>query len=794
LDEKWITVRRNMVMEYTKELEKTLMAGIPGGIAIYHLKKDGRVTTEFVSESLAKMCGYEADEFLEYLRADSRVNLVAEDVPRVMETANKCLAQNQPINVIYRIYTKEKKPIMIRLDANVIKEEEVGEDEIAVLYAVHTLVSDESKKRMQEQKHYRDILNVLGVAYWEWSKENGYYSSESYAEYAISEEPDENIWDTQICHKYIHPEDVELYDKYVKKGGSDTTRTSAIVRTLMKDGSYHWTEMFAFAELDEAENVTRIISVMREVDREWLNQKEQLKIALEDSKKANQAKTDFLSRVSHDMRTPLNGILGITSLLQDYVTDKKVKSDLYQLELAGKYLLNLINDTLDVSKIESGKVELNPVICDGRTVFNNALGLVAQNMKEKNIKFHVHAENLPFTTLYLDVGRVQQIIMNVIGNAIKFTPEEGTIQFHMTNLSVKNGIITDKIEIEDNGVGMSPEFLPHLFEPFSQERNTSTSSSNGTGLGMTITKQIVELMGGSIEVESTLGKGTKFTLVLPMQIASEEQIQQWKKNQRDGRTIRMLDGRHVLLCEDHPLNANIATRLLKNKGILVDHVENGQLGVEKFNHSPIDYYDAILMDIRMPVMNGIDATRAIRELARKDAKQVPIIAMTANALISDIKETEEAGMNAHLSKPIEIDKLYDTLQDLILRKNEFQRGKILIVDDVKVNRAVIAAAIMKEFDVLEAEDGEEALKILKENRGIEAVITDIQMPGMNGLELIKKIRQNPDYRYIAVIANTQYGEPEQEEYLLNIGADDFVYKPTTPKIVEMRLHNVLKNI
>lgn len=655
-------------LDETRKKEQVLMAGIPGGIAIYHLKTDGRVATEYVSESLARMCGYTAEEFLDYLREDSKINVIPEDIPRVLESVNNSLWNDQPISVIYHIYNKDKEPMLIRLDANVIQSGKLKEDEVAVLYAVHTKVSREGVKRIQEQKHYRDVLNILGIAYWEWSREYGYYSSQKYSDYAISEEPDENIWDNEKCHKYIHPDDVEQYDKYVTKERKDMTRTSAILRTKMRDNTYHWTEMFAFAELDEKGNLNRIISVMREVDKEWLEQKEKLEIALKDAEKANQAKTDFLSRVSHDMKTPLNGILGITSLIQDYVSDQKILNDLYQLEQSGKYLLNLINDTLDVSKIESGKVELNPVVCDGRTVFNNALSLVAPAMKEKNINFQVKADNLPFTTLYMDVGRVQQIVMNIIGNAVKFTPEGGTIQFTMTNLSSNDGIITDQIIIQDNGVGMSEEFLPHLFEPFSQERNTTTSNSKGTGLGMTITKQIVDLMGGSVTVESKQGKGTKFTLILPMQVASKEQNENWKRNQPNGELLQELAGKRVLLCEDHPLNATIAQRLLQNKGIIVDCAENGQIGVDMFSDSEENYYDAILMDIRMPVMNGIDATRAMRRLERKDAQKIPIIAMTANALSSDIKETREAGMNAHLSKPIETRKLYETLQELIKQR------------------------------------------------------------------------------------------------------------------------------
>ncbi|MDO4557209.1 MAG: response regulator, partial [Lachnospiraceae bacterium] len=467
--------------------------------------------------------------------------------------------------------------------------------------------------------------------------------------------------------------------------------------------------------------------------------------------------------------------------------------DLIHMELSGRYLLNLINDTLDVNKIESGKLELNPVVCDGRTVFNNVVTLLKPQLVEKNIEFSIEAENLPFNTLYIDVGRVEQIVMNVLGNAIKFTPEGGKIRFKMENISVGNGVILDRVSIEDNGVGMSEEFIPHLFEPFSQEHGGSTTSYQGTGLGMAITKEIIELMGGEISVESIVGKGTKFVFTLPLPIATEEQKAAWKAAQRMDSAAKTLKGKRVLLCEDHPLNTTIATRLMAKKGILVDHAENGKVGVEMFRASALNYYDTVLMDIRMPEMDGIEATRAIRRLNRRDAKRVPIIAMTANAFHEDEKQALDAGMDAHLAKPIDTGKLYDTLEYYMQAEHPYIRKKILVVDDIPLNRTVIIESIKADYDTLEAENGNEAMNILRNTAGIDAVITDIQMPHMDGKELIRQIRADRDFNHIAILANTQYGDAEQEEELLSIGADDFLYKPTKPRIIKFRLDNILKD-
>lgn len=523
-------------------------------------------------------------------------------------------------------------------------------------------------------------------------------------------------------------------------------------------------------------------------------QKRELENALLDAENANKAKTNFLSRISHDMRTPLNGILGITTLLKDTITDPKSLQDLEQLEMSGHYLLNLVNDTLDVNKIEMGKLELHPGAYDGRSIVNNVVNLIKPVIEKKKIKFHVHADNLPYTILYIDMGRVEQIIMNILGNAAKFTPEGGTIEASITNLSNKDGIITDQIVISDNGIGMSPEFLPHLFDPFSQENPGSTGNTTGTGLGMTITKQIVELMGGTISVESTQGKGTTFTIVMPFQVATENQIKEWKRTNDLVHDDYEFHGRRVLLCEDHPLNAEITIRLLEKKGIIVEHAENGKIGLEMYEASDLDYYDMILMDVRMPEMDGLEATRRIRALNRKDAHRIPIIAMTANALYEDVEQVKAAGMDAHLGKPIELDKLFQCFSEMLHLSRQTVRKKILIVDDIEMNRAVIREVLESEFDILEAEDGYTALDVLHKNNGIDMIITDIQMPKMNGLEMIKTIRKDQAYNRIAIIANTQFGDPEQEEEILDAGANDFVYKPTTPKIIELRVRNTMNRL
>lgn len=517
-------------------------------------------------------------------------------------------------------------------------------------------------------------------------------------------------------------------------------------------------------------------------------------LELESAKRANKAKTDFLSSISHDMRTPLNDILGLTSLLKENITDEDARHDLEELELSGKYLLNLINDTLDVNRIANGNLEMHPAVFDGRTIYQNAVSLAKTCMKGRNVTLNIHAEKIPFTLLYVDAGRLEQVIMNLFSNAVKFTPDGGSIDVTLSNLSVEEGFITDKLVVKDSGMGISSEFLPHIFETFSQENPSITGVSQGNGLGMAITKHILDLMNSTITVESEPGQGTSVTVILRLPIAKKEQIQRWKQSRIGVNNAYGLAGKRVLLCEDHPLNTQTAIRLLEAKGMLIEHAPNGEVAVNLFEHSRAGYYQLILMDIRMPIMDGIAATKKIRNMQHEDAKKIPIIAMTANAFAEDIKQTKDAGMNAHLSKPIQPEVLYRTMSELLGVYQEVDRQSILIVDDIETNRSVIRASLEEDYEILEAKNGREAMEIIENTPNLDAVITDIQMPEMNGIELIRTIRSNTKYRYLVIIANTQFGDPRQEEELLALGANDFVYKPMTSKIIEIRIRNALSSL
>jgi len=469
-----------------------------------------------------------------------------------------------------------------------------------------------------------------------------------------------------VRQNFVDQDELPLYNASVS--------IAAITAGLRANGgrhaaTYHRTEggqvqykQMDYVWLDEAAQI--VLIVRSDVTASFQRNQQQLariQAAKLEAERANEAKSAFLSSMSHDLRTPLNGVIGFTSLALDEPDPAKKQAYLEKIDASGRLLLDLVNDTLELSRIESGKIVPHPEAVSPDALVPAVVTALRPSAELKHIDL---VEDFPRdrqTPVWCDKLKVQKIVLNLLSNAIKYTPEGGRVTVSLKHLPAAVPDCRYSLVVEDTGIGMSEAFLQRLYEPFAQEKRSESTRIAGTGLGLAIVKRYVDLLGGTISVESALHQGTRFVVSLDIPEVDEGQATQ-QRTQAAGETIR---GRRVLLCEDNVLNTEIAVMLLKNKGVRVDAAENGRRGLERFEASAPGTYDAVLMDIRMPVMDGLEATRAIRALDRSDALTVPVIAMTADAFDESVREAEAAGMAGYVTKPVDPGKLYEVLGRLI---------------------------------------------------------------------------------------------------------------------------------
>ena len=400
-------------------------------------------------------------------------------------------------------------------------------------------------------------------------------------------------------------------------------------------------------------------------DTQKLNDK--LEIALKKAETASLAKTRFLNNMSHDIRTPMNAILGYAQLMKDELKGKdlpETSEHLKKLQQSGSLLLSIINNVLDMAQIESGKMEIDENYARIEDIRQTLFEIFEDEAKKKNLELH-YTINIEHEHILTDITKVKEIFVNILSNAIKYTPSGGSVMLNIDELACDEpGYMIVRTSVSDTGIGMSRDYLIKIFDAFTRERNTTKSKITGSGLGMSIVKKYVDLLGGTIEVESELGKGSTFTVTLKHRIADESYYV--KNNDENPETCsEILEGKNILLAEDNDLNAEIAEVILERAGLKIERVEDGIQCVNRIMKMPAGTYDMILMDIQMPQMDGYKATRVIRHLPDKDKACIPIIAMTANAFEEDKRKAIEAGMNDHIAKPIQVDKLLLTLKTIL---------------------------------------------------------------------------------------------------------------------------------
>ena len=444
------------------------------------------------------------------------------------------------------------------------------------------------------------------------------------------------------------------------------------------DGKEAWNEEFSLKNgewvrlhLDPREN-SRYDLLSFYYITELHKEIEDYEMRLSQADEASQSKTTFLSRMSHEIRTPMNGIIGMLSLAEGKLdSTHPAMQYLTKIDELSAHLLSLINDILDMSRIEAGKVELEDKPFSLRKLGDKLYDMFAKNLEQRNIEYTVEFEDVTVDYVIGDELRISQVIINFLSNAVKFT-EKGEIRVTLRQMALAGGTADIMIRVHDTGIGMSPEFINRIFRPFEQESMDTQKKYGGTGLGMAISDQIVKLMGGEIVVESMVGKGSDFMVFLHLPVSEEVEKVSEEKASADEAAAEfddLFEGKSILVAEDNELNAVIAVEVLKNMGAKVELATNGQEAVDHFEHNPAGYYDFILMDVQMPVMDGRAAARKIRGLDRADAADIPVFALSADAFIEDERLSRESGMNGHYAKPVDFNELQRSI-GAFLRERE----------------------------------------------------------------------------------------------------------------------------
>ena len=482
--------------------------------------------------------------------------------------------------------------------------------------------------------------------------------------------------------KRLHPDDfartMKEYESTVNDySGAKTYDTEYRVRA--KDGTYHWFRAAGrlsrrkdgspvafdgvFINTDEKhetnERLHRALQEAEATRNELLLEKE----LLSSVNNANEAKTTFLLNMSHDIRTPMNAIMGYSKLMRKHLTNPELLHYQDMIEQSSTLLLSILNNVLDMARIESGKMELDEDYNKAGDIVNGVCNVFDMEARKKNLTIE-HIVDVQHPHIICDSTKMQEILTNIISNAVKYTPPGGKVTIRTRELPCdRDGYIQIETAVEDTGIGMSKEFLPKLFDSFSRERDTTAAKVSGSGLGMAIVKSLVDLMDGSIRVDSKLGQGTTFTVTIPHKLADEEYYE--KKDRAGADECMDFSGKHILLAEDNDLNAEIAIALLEEMGFTAERAEDGIICVDMLEKAPAGTFDVILMDIQMPNMDGYKATQIIRRLPDERKSHIPIVAMTANAFAEDRKKAFVMGMNGHITKPIDMEKIQETLAGIL---------------------------------------------------------------------------------------------------------------------------------
>lgn len=677
-------VKKNRTLE---TIFNTLECGV-----IYHTMDGSHILS--INQAALSILGYET---LEELVSDGfqmvAATVLDEDKQTLTEKISKLKKAGDSVNVEYRVLNKNGE--IIHVMGNIELLEENGE----LFYRRFLLdVTAQKLQEKENEQRQKELVRALSidfnlVFYFSLDTEIGTIlriDEESKYVFGSSFTGGVSLKESMSCYieKLVHEDDrtmllqacsKENLKKELGRRESFSVNYRAIINGEIK---YHEIKVVRSGEREDSHG---IVLGIRNVDEEIRNDMEQkvfLENALAQANMANKAKSTFLSNMSHDIRTPMNAIVGFTDLALNNIDNRsKVQEYLQKITSSGRHLLELINDVLDMSRIESGKMQIEEVSCSIISIMQELGNIVQADADRKQLKLIIDISEVPNGEVYCDKLRLNQVLLNLISNSIKYTNQGGTVHICVKEKTGASAGYADyQFFVEDTGMGMSSEYLTHIFEPFEREKNTTISRIQGTGLGMAITKNIVDMMNGSIVVESEQGVGTKvtvsFTFRLNEQADKSQQTSKQKYITPDISTCEKISsgtanelerfrGIRILLAEDNELNQEIATQILENAGFEVNIADNGQIAVDMISASEPGYYKLVLMDVQMPIKNGYDATKEIRELENEKLATIPILAMTANAFEEDKENALRSGMNGHIAKPIDVKKLFAALTNIL---------------------------------------------------------------------------------------------------------------------------------
>ena len=672
------------LLQQKQQQMEVVLHSVNGGVKSSN--DDDTYSYAYISEELPGMFGYTMEEFKKFTGNNAMGMVYPPDLPRALADCNECFKDGNPTySTKYRVPCKDGSLKWVMDSGRKTKTPEGN----TIINSIYLDITKDEEARQSELNHerrtkqqYYDLLSSINSNYYfiylvNLEDGSGIPLRLPETECAVFTSYSTNgLYDIEpLVRSHFHTDDSAKILEHFSLSGLRRQKKDRHIdfalecRSRLFGSEYRWTA-FNSTLLAQSDGYHQIILTLRDIHEDKLKElreQQALQEAFDAAKAANMAKNEFLSRMSHDIRTPMNAIMGMTAIAGKYLDDKdRVQDCLAKITTASNHLLNLINEVLDMAKIESGKLNLLEEDFSISAMLQELLDLINPQLLVKKHHFTLTKAPELRDNVLGDKLRLKQLLLNILANAIKYTPPYGSISLEVRETHSRlHDTIGYEFIITDNGIGMDSEFAAKIFEPFARASDSRTSEIEGTGLGMTIALNIARMMNGTIDVQSTLGKGSAFKATVHLR--PHQQIRRSSKASAPAAGIDRLQeiacrGKQVLLVEDNELNLEIAVELLKYAGLEITIAKNGLEGLDKFKAAPPGTYTLILMDIQMPVMNGLEAAKAIRALPVKDAQTVPIVAMTANAFPEDIAATLQAGMNEHLSKPIDLEQFHSILQ------------------------------------------------------------------------------------------------------------------------------------